>query len=118
MGRIIRTLVSDENLLQLACYAAGNLDEKHWLREYADSLIVGYIMEEFEGKGQDEFTEEEIQERYAQLLTEFILEDMSKDGLIDAIFDDDGTIKYTLTDEGKDFANQTIEKVNKDDKKN
>lgn len=98
MNRVLEALVNEEQLLHMSLYVAAsfqNKDEKNEIKEIADNVIFSHLIIKKEGK-EEVFTEESLQEEYHLILTDWILTDMVKNGIIDAQLDDDGEFKYSL----------------------
>jgi len=111
MNRFINALVNEQQLLQLALYAANEFnDENHPLRMIADGIIVGYVLGQFEAEGLAEFSDEDIQEEYAKLVTGFTLTKMVSDGTLEVELSEEGEFVYTLSEKGKQIA----EKIKRD----
>jgi hypothetical protein len=74
-------------------------DEQEFERDaffFASKAIVWYIMI----KG-DSMTEDEVQDRFMEMVVDHILTKEVKKGNIDAHFDNDGEIRYSISKQGK-----------------
>lgn len=90
--------VTEEQLLDFCLYHAANTnsDEQHWV---AQRIIATYAVNEL-GKDGKIFTEEEVYDRCAELITDYALTTLVNKGMLD--IDMSGPeIKYTLSEEGK-----------------
>lgn len=63
----------------------------------ASKVIVWYIMLK-----DNSLLEQEVQDKFMEMVVDHILTGEVKKGNIQANFDDDGEIRYSLTDKGKD----------------
>ena len=71
-----------------------------------------YIINEFIGKDR-ELDNNEIGERFSELLTEFALEKLTASGLIEADFSEDET-RFTVTEAGREYAKKFFPELLKD----
>ena len=100
---LVKKAVNEEELLQLSlCVSAKYFQEpEHPMRSLSDRIVVAYIIQE---SGDPDFPDDSITSRYAELLTQYVLEEGVSTGDIEVLFDDDGEIRYRLPelDEGTD----------------
>ncbi len=94
---LVKKAVNEEELLQLAlCVSAKYFQEsEHPMRSLSDRVVVAYIIQE---SGDPEFPDDAITSRYAELLTQYVLEEGVATGDLEVLFDDDGEIRYKLSD--------------------
>lgn len=62
----------------------------------ASKVIVWYVM-----LNDLELTEDEVQDKFMEMVVDHILTGEVKKGNVEASFDDDGEIRYSITDEGR-----------------
>lgn len=97
-------LVNKEQLLHLALEVLNNDDIDDEYKEIAASITHWYILNEII-KTQETFTEEDINDRFNELITGHILDGMVKKGLLEEnIPDDNGESTYSLTTEGQHLS--------------
>jgi hypothetical protein len=94
---LVKKAINEEELLQLALCVSTKYfqDPEHPMRQISDRICVAYIIQE---SGDPDFPNDEITERYAELLTQYVLNEGVSAGDIDVLFDDDGEIRYKLSD--------------------
>jgi L-arabinose isomerase len=94
--------ITDEQLLDFALMhvAYCNSDEKPHV--VAEKIVTVYAINELLEK-QDSFTEEEVNEKYRELIADYILTNMVHSGLLEVDISDK-EIKYVLSEEGKKYA--------------
>lgn len=92
-------VVNDEQLLDFALshIAEKDTDEVH---QVANEIVCIYIINQFAKEGKDEFTEEDIQERYSQLVLDKVLVGLVDKGLVDVDFSGNEPI-YQVTELGR-----------------
>ena len=92
--------INDEQLLDFAL--------SHSIHPVADQIIVNYCMKELL-LDKEEFTEDEVNERYCSLVIEHMKKDFVDRGMLDYDMEDG---KYKLTDLGrKSISNEVMDKV-------
>ena len=98
---LVHKAVNEEELLQIAlCVSAKYFQEPdHPMRALSDRIVVAYIIQE---SGDPDFPNDDITARYAELLTQYILEEGVATGDLEVLFDDDGEIRYKLSDLGEE----------------
>lgn len=103
---IMKEVVQEERLLHLCLYASSKIDdEEDFTRSIADELIIGYILDEFQKAGKEEFDESDVTERYSDLMTDWVLTKHVQDGNIEVDLSGDEPL-YKLTKQGKDYADR------------
>ena len=103
MGKFSLTIdITDEQLLDFALsnIAYCNSDEKP--HKVAEKITTVYVINSLL-ETQDSFTEEEVEEKYRELLADYILTNMVHDGLLEVDMSDEET-KYVLSKEGKKYV--------------
>ena len=97
MGQALECLMNEEKMLFIGLHIISTIrDEDHPVRKIADAMVVGCIVDEFIKSGKETFTEDETFNRLNELLSDFVLTKMVRDGTVKAEFDDDGNIFYSL----------------------
>lgn len=94
-------IINDEQLLDFALshVCEKNSDEVH---PVAERIVLLYIVNEFQSQGKEEFSDEEIQDRYTEMIASHVLAKLGREGLLDVDFDEQGETVYRLTQKGKD----------------
>ena len=97
-------------------------DEQGFERDaffFASKAVVWYIMLQGEP-----MTEDEVQDRFMEMVVDHILTKEVKKGNVDAHFDNDGEIRYSISKQGKkqvyahnSFMKNMQDKANKKDQK-
>lgn len=97
-------------------------DEQEFERDaffFASKAVVWYIMLQGEP-----MTEDEVQDRFMEMVVDHILTKEVKKGNVDAHFDNDGEIRYSISKQGKkqvyahnSFMKNMQDKANKKDQK-
>lgn len=72
--------------------------------------VICHIIVDWADNGKIEFTEEEVQEAYMNLILDNVLESMSKDGILQTSIDENGEFLFELTDDGKKLAEKMFGK--------
>lgn len=97
--------INDEQMLDFALshISEKNSDDVH---SVADQIVTIYIINDWRKKGKKTFNEEEVRDRYAELVTDHVVTNLTKKGLVDVRFDEEsGEALYSVTKEGKDRIN-------------
>jgi len=97
--------INNEQFLDFALshIAERNTDEIH---PVADQIVVLYILNDWNNKGKERFTENEVQERYSELLADYVVTKLVNKDLVSVRFDEEtGESLYSLTNKGKDQIN-------------
>ena len=98
-------LVNKEQLLHLALEVLNNDELSDEYKEISASITHWYILNEIV-ETKETFTEEDINDRFNELITGHILDGMVKKGLLqENIPEDGGESTYTLTVEGQHLSN-------------
>jgi len=94
-------LVNKEQLLH---FALSHIEEKEY--ENADivskSIVIWYIYEEFEEQSIP-ITDNNVAKRFQELLLSHTLDKLNSMDLVDAVIDEDGEVKYRITNKGKEM---------------
>jgi hypothetical protein len=97
--KYLDVIVNDERLLDFALSHVAEKDSGD-VHPVAEEIITIYIINEFAKEGRESFTEEEIQERYAQLILDKVLVGLVESGLVDVDFSGDEPA-YQVTQKGR-----------------
>lgn len=94
------SLINDEQLLDFALshICEKNTNEVH---EVAEKIVTLYIINRWEKEGKTEFTEEEVCDKFSELVADYVLGSLVRKGLVDVDFDDKGELWYNVTDLGQ-----------------
>lgn len=106
-GQALTVSVNDEQLLQLAL--AVESQDKEVVGEanhkFAESIIVAYCIDQLGANGSS-FTEDDIAQKYKELVVDYALESLVSKGLLVANVDKDGETRYSNTELGKKLAQE------------
>lgn len=97
------SILNEELLLDIALYTV-TLGEDN-IHPMAPQIITLYIINNWAKEGKIEFTEDEVVAEYSKLLSSYVLEALSKKGLVDASISEGG-VEYSITDRGKDIVDE------------
>lgn len=92
----IDVLFNEEQLLDFALHYLSYMSEN--IHPVAEQIVVAYILREYQKQGKVEFTEDEVNERFAQLIADHILASLVKKGLVEVSFDENGNTLYDNVD--------------------
>ena len=96
----LTSTVTDEQLLDFVLsVAAEDIENVPFV---AERIIIVYAINELghNGKG---FTEDDIVQKYKELIADYILTNLTKKGLLEVDFSDD-ELMYRLTEEGRKYV--------------
>ena len=96
--------VTEEQLLDFFLDYVANSNSDETTHIVPEKIICNYAINEV-GKDQETFTEEDVLERYKELITSHILTKMVKDGLVEVDLSKEDP-KYILSEEGKKHVNK------------
>lgn len=100
----LNEIINDEQMLELVLETIVDRTEeeiKEGVGKTASMILIAYIINNWFKEGKKEFTEEEIDEEYRKLITDYCLTDMANKGLVDVICDKDGEFTYQVSEEGR-----------------
>lgn len=95
--------INDEQLVHFCLEHIANCNSDDQPHPVAEKIVTVYAINEL-SRTQENFTEDEVCQRYQELIVEHILTGMVNDDLIEPDFSDKET-KYSLTEEGKKHVN-------------
>ena len=100
MFELLHAVTNEEKLLDfvLSHICERNSDEVH---EVADAILTCYIVNDFRKKKQS-FTAEDITNKIKELIADYTLTRLAKQGLVDVTVDDNNQVIFSLTKAGKE----------------
>ena len=100
----ISEVVNDEQLLD---FALSHIAEKdtYDVHPTAELIVITYIVSNFSKENKTNFTESDVQEKYSELVADYVVTKLANAGLVDVGFDDNGETLYSLTPEGRNKIN-------------
>jgi hypothetical protein len=97
----LKEVINDEQLLDFALSHICEKDTEE-VHPVAEQIVILYIINNTKG---EEFTDEYISEKYRELIADYVLCKMEKNGLIDMGIDESGEFVYSLSEKGRDKIN-------------
>lgn len=94
--------INDEELLDFALSYVAERNSDDDTHPISNRIIVAYIVKQFEKEGKDQFTEEEVHEKYSTMLMDYILNNLVKKDFLDVNFEEDGNVTYTVPEDIKE----------------
>lgn len=96
----LEDVVNEEQILTLALRML-EFDENN---DIAEKIVTWYAINSLVDSGMQTFTADDVSEKYNEIIIGYTLKSMVDDGEIQANFDDDGEIRYTLTELGNQLS--------------
>jgi hypothetical protein len=98
-------VINDEQMLDFALSHISEKDSDD-VHPIADQIVVVYIMKLWNKEGKKIFTEQEVRDKYGELVTDHVVTKLAKKGLVDVRFDEEnGEALYSITKEGRNKIN-------------
>jgi hypothetical protein len=98
--------ISEDHLylaLQVLSVFQDDHEEKEHVRMIRESYkaLIIYIVEQLEEAGVETFTEDDIDNKISEMITQIAINNMIEDGLIEPSIDENGEELYMVTKKGK-----------------
>lgn len=100
----LEDVVNEEQILTLALRML-EFDENN---DIAEKIVMWYSINTLVDSGIQTFTSDDVSEKYNEIIIGYTLKSMVDDGEIQANFDDDNEIRYSLTDYGKSLSEEEL----------
>lgn len=98
-------IINEQQLLDMCLYTVSSLegqDEENSAFKTAFDLITAYAVKELDSKGLP-YSVDDIKNEINELVTQYSINNLIRSGLVEASFEEDGSVKYGLAkeDDGK-----------------
>jgi hypothetical protein len=101
--------VTDENLLHFCLQHVSERGKDNSPHKVAEQIIVNYIINGFFKEGKETFTNDDINDKFAELMVSHLVEELYNKGMVETSFDDDGETLIQITENGKQYLDERKE---------